>query len=84
MKKLRIWARIALTLGILALLVLFLMHLALTDIYHGEDDVSLEWTILRLGFFVIFFLIVATFMCTGLVLKYFRDREKPEGHKPRE
>jgi len=84
MKKLRIWARVALTLGILALLVLFLMHLALTDIYHGEDDVSLEWTILRLGFFVIFFLIVATFMCTGLVLKYFRDREKPEGPKPRE
>jgi hypothetical protein len=81
MKKLRIWARIALTLGLLALVVLFLMHLALTDIYHGEDDVSLEWTILRLGFFVIFFLIVATFMCTGLVLKYFGDKQEPRIQK---
>jgi hypothetical protein len=24
-------------------------HLALTDISHGEADVSLEWSILRLG-----------------------------------
>jgi hypothetical protein len=35
MKKLRIWASVALTLGILALVSLFFMHLALTDIYHG-------------------------------------------------
>ena len=30
MKKLRIWATVTLTLGILALVVLFFMHLALT------------------------------------------------------
>ena len=76
MKKLRIWATVALTLGILALVVLFLMHLALTDIYHGEEDACLEWAILRLGFFVIFFLIIATFVCTGLVLRYFRDKDE--------
>jgi Na+/proline symporter len=81
MKKLRIWATVTLTLGILALVVLFFMHLALTDIYHGEENASLEWGILRLGFLVIFFLIVATFVCTGLVLKYFRDRSDQEKPK---
>lgn len=75
MKKLRIWAAISLTLGIAGLIFLFLSFLALTDIFHGEEDASLEWTLLRLSFLVIFLLIVATFVCTGLVLKYFRDKE---------
>ena len=78
MKKLRIWASITLTLGILGLVALFCMHLALTDIYHGEDDVSLEWTILRLGFIIIFGLIVAAFICTGLVFKHFRGKDEQE------
>jgi len=83
MKKLRIWAFVSLTLAILALVLLALMFLALTDIYHGEQDASLEWGILRAGFLVIIFLIVATFICTGLVLKYFRDKDgksAPKSH----
>jgi ABC-type Na+ efflux pump permease subunit len=81
MKKLRIWATVTLTLGILALVLLGLMFLALADIYHGEEDASLEWGILRVGFFVIFFLIVATFISTGLVRKYFRDKDEREGRQ---
>ncbi|OGD27730.1 MAG: hypothetical protein A2V57_08850 [Candidatus Aminicenantes bacterium RBG_19FT_COMBO_65_30] len=81
MKRLRIWATVCLTLGILGLVVLFLSFAALTDIFHGEENASLEWGILRLGFFVIFFLIIATFICTGLVLKYFRDRDEEKGRK---
>lgn len=34
-------------LGVLALLAGIAGHLALTDIYHGEADVMLEWNILR-------------------------------------
>ena len=34
-------------LGILALLAGILGHLALTDIYHAETDLSLEWNVLR-------------------------------------
>lgn len=79
MKRLRIWATVTLTLSILGLVLLFLSFLALTDIYHGEENVSLEWGIIRLGFFVIFFLIVATFICTDLVLKYFRDKDATKG-----
>lgn len=74
MKKLRIWATVAFVLGILALILLLFMFLALADISHGEQDLRAEWGILRAGFLVIFFLIVATFVCTGLIFKSFRDR----------
>lgn len=79
MKKLQIWATVALTLGILSLILLFLMVLALADIYHGEENLTAEWGLLQLGLFVIFFLIVATFISAGLVLKYFRDRDDRKG-----
>lgn len=81
MKQLRIWATVSLTLAILGLAALFLSFTALTDIYHGEKAASLEWTFLRLAFFVILFLIVATFVCTGLVLKYFRDKDAEKERK---
>jgi len=38
---------ITLSLGILSLIAMAFSHLALTDIVHGETDVSLEWSILR-------------------------------------
>jgi Kef-type K+ transport system membrane component KefB len=81
MQKLRIWATVALTLGILGLIALFLMFLALVDISHGEENVIAEWWIVRLGLFVTFFVIIATFILTGLVFNYFRDKEKREGPK---
>jgi hypothetical protein len=34
-------------LGALSLLAGLATHLALTDIYHGEADVTLEWSIVR-------------------------------------
>jgi uncharacterized membrane protein len=79
MKKLRIWASVALTLGFVGLVFLLLMFLALVDISHGETDVAGEWLIVRLGLLVIFFVIVAVFVGTGLVLKNFRDREDGKG-----
>jgi uncharacterized membrane protein len=82
MKKLRIWASVTLVLAILAFVFLLLMFLALTDISHGEENVVLEWLIVRLGFLVIFFVIVSTIVCTGLIFKYFRDRDKKDGLKP--
>jgi hypothetical protein len=81
MKKLRVWAMISLTLGIAGLICLFFSFLALTDISHGEENAHLEWAILRLAFFVIFFLIIAIFICTGLVLKYFRDKDAERERK---
>lgn len=79
MKKLRIWASVALTLGIVGLVVLLLMSLALVDISHGGENVVTEWLIVRLGLLVIFFVILAVFIGTGLVLKHFRDKEDEKG-----
>ncbi len=76
MKRLRIWASVTLTLAVLGFVFLLLMFLALADISRGEENVVLEWLVVKLGLVVILFVIVATLIGTGLVLKYFRDRSK--------
>ena len=48
MNNLKTQIRATMILGVLALLAGIMGHLALTDIYHGEVDVSLEWNILRI------------------------------------
>ena len=57
--------RIAVAAGMLSLLALVVSALALTDIAHGEPDLSLEWTVLRvcavvvLGFHVMAIAVLA-------------------------
>lgn len=84
MKKLRIWATVTLSLGILGLVFLLLMFLALVDISHGEENVVGEWLIVKLGLLFTFFVIVATFICTGLVFRYFRDKDEHKENKTQE
>jgi hypothetical protein len=43
----------AFRLGLLSVFAIVLAHLALTDISHGEADLTLEWNVLRLSFVVI-------------------------------
>jgi hypothetical protein len=52
------------------------------DIAHGEPNVVLEWGIVRLGLLILFVLVVASAVCTGLVLKYFHDKDRGAGAKP--
>ena len=40
-------------LGLLSLLAVIACQLALTDVYHGEQDLTLEWNVLRVSFVVI-------------------------------
>ena len=47
-------AVIAFILGIASLVAVFISLLALSDIYHGESDLRLEWMVLRISFAVIF------------------------------
>ena len=47
MRNLKMQIRGSIALGVLSLLATIVAHLALTDIYHGEIDVTLEWNILR-------------------------------------
>jgi hypothetical protein len=47
------WIKMSVGLGVLALTAVVTSHLALTDIYHGESDVTLEWRVVQVGFGVI-------------------------------
>ena len=61
---------VTMLLGALALLAGLLSHLALTDIYHNEADVSLEWGIVQLSALVILTFIGSTLIVLGRVLKH--------------
>jgi len=51
--RLKSWVKASIYLGALALLAVLASHLAITDIYHAEGDVALEWLVLRGCFGVI-------------------------------
>ena len=51
--QIKTWVWTSVVLGVLALLAVATSHLALTDIYHGEANLTLEWNVLRLCFGVI-------------------------------
>jgi hypothetical protein len=53
MDKLRRFTLISQMLGLLSIVAVFLSFLALTDIGHGEGDLTLEWWIVRISFLVI-------------------------------
>lgn len=57
------------TLGFLSLLALAFSHLALTDIAHGEADLSMEWGVLRASALVILMFIALTLVTLRHVLK---------------
>ncbi len=49
----------------LSLLALMFSHLALTDIYHGGEDLSLEWSFLRIAALIF----IAFITCTIITLR---------------
>ena len=61
--------RITIVLGMLSILAGFFGHLALTDIYHGEGDMTLEWRILQAGAVIIFVFVVTSLLILKKVLK---------------
>jgi hypothetical protein len=54
--------RFAFGLGVASAVAIPIAHLALTDIHHGEADVSLEWNVLRGAF-----AIMIAFHASGLM-----------------
>ena len=71
MPKLRTWATLSRALGAAGLVLMAFSFLALTDIFHGEEDARLEWGILQLAFIVIVLFVAATFILTGQLFKRF-------------
>jgi uncharacterized membrane protein YhhN len=63
------WARAAFGLGVLSLLAVLVSHLALTDIYHAEGDLSLEWSVLRVCFGIIIAFQIVTLLTLRKILR---------------
>ncbi len=61
--------KVTLALGVLSLFALLFSHLALTDIAHGEANVALEWSILRVCALVLLLFIGSTLFTLRRVLK---------------
>jgi len=62
MNNLKTQIRATMILGVLALLAGIVGHLTLTDIYHNEVDVTLEWNVLRTCA-----VILLAFICASLI-----------------
>jgi hypothetical protein len=65
MKAQTFLTQVSIGLGVLSLVAVFFAHLALTDIYHGEADVTLEWNIIRAAALVILAFIGLTLLTLG-------------------
>ncbi len=61
--------RMTMALGFLSILAGILAHLALTDIYHGEADLTLEWGVLQAGAAIIFAFVVSSLLILRRTLK---------------
>ena len=53
MLQLRTAVGVSYGLGLLSLLAILACHAALTDIWHGEADVAMEWRVLQVSFAII-------------------------------
>ncbi len=69
MNNLRMYSKITLFLAGLSLVAFLFCHLALTDINHGETDLSLEWTVLRIAAIIFLAFIISTLLTIRQVFK---------------
>jgi len=69
MIKIKTQIAIVMILGVLSLIAGFFGHLALTDIYHGELDVSLEWKMVQVAALIILLFIGSSLFTIGRALK---------------
>ncbi|MFQ5739370.1 MAG: hypothetical protein ACE5JX_10200 [Acidobacteriota bacterium] len=69
MRDLKTQIRVTIALGVVALLAGLLSHLALSDIYHAEADVSLEWSVVRIGALVFVAFLASALFTLGRALK---------------
>ena len=58
--------------GILSLVAFVLERLALTDIFHGEPDASLEWTVVNAALLPIVLFHVLGLVSAAIGLRHFR------------
>ena len=69
MRSLRAQIKLTIVLGSVCLLAGLFTHLALTDIYHREADVTLEWQVVRVCSIIFVAFLITSLWPLGLVLK---------------
>jgi hypothetical protein len=79
MSKLKISATISIGLGILSVIAILMCHLALTDIWHSEGDLTLEWRVLQFGFLAIILFHVSAFVTLFHVVALFKKPDTAAG-----
>lgn len=72
MTPLRRAVLLSLFLGGFSIFAVVVSYLALTDIGHGESDLSLEWSLLRAAFLVIVLFQVSALLTLGRVFRVLR------------
>jgi hypothetical protein len=75
MKGLKRVAWVTLGFAVASLLAMIMSHLALTDIFHGEGDLSLEWKTLQFGFLVILGFHLSALVTVAKLLRLDREPE---------
>ncbi len=69
MSKIKKYSIVTMILSVFSFLALIGSHLALTDIYHGGEDLSLEWSVLRIAAVIFLAFIGSTIFTLKQVLK---------------
>ncbi len=69
MTNLRRIAAISVVLGVVSVVGLLVSLLALTDIAHGEPDVTLEWWVVRVAYLSVVLFQVAALVTLRQILK---------------
>ena len=69
MRKIKKYSILTLILSGLSILALIISHLALTDIYHEGEDLSLEWSFLRITAVIFLAFIISAILTLKQVLK---------------
>ncbi len=67
----------AIVVGVLSFVAFFLERLALTDIFHGEADVHLEWSVVSAAFLPIAFFHVLAIVSLAVALRRLGRRDNP-------
>jgi len=69
MKSLRVSATVTFILGCFSALCLIFQFLALTDIFHQEPNLVLEWKVVQFCYLTQLLFIISTFITLGFMVK---------------
>jgi hypothetical protein len=72
MKNFKLSAAVTAILGFLSVLALIFLFLALADIAHMDEDLTLEWYVAGICMIILAAFTISTFVTLGFGLKYFK------------